>query len=539
MGILSALSKPYSRHIAGKIRHDSLHAVECQLKMMNMLVERGRTTIYGKARHFNEIVSYEDFRRHIPLTDYEDIRPLIERISTGEKDILWPGRPIYFAKTSGTTSGTKYIPVTRDSISNHINTARNALLVYMDRTKNFAFADHSMIFLQGSPVLDKKGVIPAGRLSGIVAHHVPGYLQKNRMPSWKTNCIDDWETKVDAIVEETLKKRMSLISGIPSWLRMYFEKLVDKAGKPVGEIFPDFSLLVYGGLNYEPYREAFKKLIGRPVGTLELYPASEGFLAFQDEGPGEGLLLNVNSGIFFEFIPVNKMHNDDPERIPLEGVEKNTDYAVVLSNNAGLWGYNLGDTVRFVSINPYRLVVTGRISQFISAFGEHVIASEVEGALAEVCAATGTQVAEFTVAPVVNPPAGLPHHEWLIEFITPVETLHATPVETLHATPVETLHATPVETLHATPVETLHATPVETLHATSLPGLLDQAMRRRNPYYNDLIRGGILEPLHIVPLPAGTFKRYLESQGKLGGQNKVVHVCDDRRIAEALMDLAI
>jgi acyl-CoA synthetase (AMP-forming)/AMP-acid ligase II len=380
----------------------------------------------------------------------------------------------------------------------------------MDRTKNYAFADHSMIFLQGSPVLDKKGVIPAGRLSGIAAHHVPAYLQKNRMPSWNTNCIDDWETKVDAIVEETLKKRMSLISGIPSWLRMYFEKLVDKAGKPVGEIFPDFSLLVYGGLNYEPYRQAFDRLIGRHVDTIELYPASEGFIAYQDDEPGKGLLLNVNSGIFFEFIPVDKVHDEIPERIPLEGVEAGVDYAIVLSSNAGLWGYQLGDTVRFVSLDPYRLVVSGRISQFISAFGEHVIASEVESALAEVCASTGARVAEFTVAPVVNPLAGLPYHQWLIEF---------------DGLPGDSNN---IETQNIASLK-------DPASLQRFATRLDQAMRRRNPYYDDLVEGHVLEPLHIITLPKGAFKKYLESKGKLGGQNKVAHLSDSREMADELI----
>jgi hypothetical protein len=496
MKIRSTLSRPIASFIASSVRNDALNAIDCQDRVFKKLVEKGQYCIYGKARRFKEIRSFQDFQKHVPLTDYEDIRPLIERISTGEKDIIWPGLPVYFAKTSGTTSGMKYIPITGDSISNHIDSARNALFMYMDRTKNFAFADNSMIFLQGSPVLDKKGIIPAGRLSGIVAHHVPVYLKKNRMPSWKTNCIEDWETKVDAIVEETLKKRMSLISGIPSWLRMYFEKLVAKTGKQVGEIFPDFSLLVYGGLNYEPYRLAFNSLIGRHVDTIELYPASEGFIAYQDENPGDGLLLNVNSGIFFEFIPSGKIHDENPERIPLEGVETGVDYAIVLSNNAGLWGYKLGDTVRFVSLHPYRLIVTGRVSQFISAFGEHVIASEVESALAEVCSLTGIRVNEFTLAPLVNPSEGMPHHQWLIEF-------------------------------------------------DSLPGpdgmqnftfFLDQAMCRKNHYYNDLVTGHVLEPLQVVPLPKGTFKKYLASKGKLGGQNKVEHLSDNRDIAEVLIN---
>jgi hypothetical protein len=521
MGLKSHLSKPLSAYIAAGIEKDVLRPLECQDKVFQMLLEGGRRCIYGKAHGMREIQKYEEFNKRVPVITYEDIHPLIERISRGEKNILWPGLPIYLAKTSGTTSGTKYIPITRDSISNHINSARNALLMYMHRTRNFTFADHKMIFLQGSPVLDKKGVIPAGRLSGIVAHHVPAYLQRNRMPSWKTNCIEDWETKVDAIVEETLQKRMSLISGIPSWLRMYFEKLVERAGKPVGEIFPDFSVLVYGGLNFEPYRSAFDKLIGRPVDTVELFPASEGFIAYQDQGPREGLLLNVNSGIFYEFIPAEKANEENPERVPLEGIELNRDYAIILSSNAGLWAYNLGDLVRFVSKDPYRIVVAGRVSQFISAFGEHVIASEVEGALAEVCKETGIRVDEFHVAPMVNPPeGGLPYHQWIVEF---------------GSLPEETLHATFVETLHATFVETLHAT---SLQATILQGFIEQlnhSMCRRNPYYNDLIAGNVLQPLKIIPVPKGTFKAYLASAGRLGGQNKVPRLADDRLVAEALL----
>jgi len=501
MGINSLLSLPLSSFIAKKIERDALHSAGCQDKVFKLLIVGGRRCIYGKAHGMRDISNYEEFRQRIPVIGYEDIHPLIERISKGEKNILWPGRPIYLAKTSGTTSGTKYIPITRDSIPNHINSARNALLMYMHRTRNFAFADYKMIFLQGSPVLDKKGVIPAGRLSGIVAHHVPAYLQRNRMPSWKTNCIEDWETKVDAIVEETLKKRMSLISGIPSWLRMYFEKLVQRAGKPVGEIFPDFSLLVYGGLNFEPYRNAFDKLIGRHVDTIELYPASEGFIAYQDQGPGEGLLLNVNSGIFYEFIPADKVNDEDPERIPLEGVELGVDYAIVLTSNAGLWAYNLGDLVRFISRNPYRIIVTGRVSQFISAFGEHVIASEVEGALAEVCLQTGIRVDEFHVAPMVNPPeGGLPYHQWIVEF-------------------------------GSLPDE-------ETLHATSLQEFitkLDQSMCRRNSYYNDLISGKVLQPLKVVTVPKGTFQSYLASKGRLGGQHKVPRLADNREVAEGLL----
>jgi len=495
MGLKSMLSRPLAARVSASVRKEAMNAAALQQKVFLELMEKGKETIYGKAHRFKEVRTHKDFCRHAPVIGYEDLHPLIERIASGDDNILWPGLPVYLAKTSGTTSGTKYIPITRDSISNHIQAARNALLVYMDRTKNYAFADHGMIFLQGSPVLDKKGVIPVGRLSGIVAHHVPAYLQRNRMPAWKTNCIEDWEAKVDAVVAETLRRRMSLISGIPSWLRMYFEKLVDRTGRPVGEIFPDFSVLVYGGLNFEPYREAFGVLIGRPVDTIELYPASEGFLAYQDLGPGEGLLLNVNNGIFFEFIPGDEAMAENPTRLTLQEVEAGKEYAVVLSSNAGLWAYKLGDTVRFVSVDPYRVVVTGRITQFLSAFGEHVIASEVEESLAAACKETGVRIDEFTVAPQVNPlPGTLPYHEWLIEFSHPPASLQ------------------------------------------EFAEKLDSELCRRNPYYHDLIKGHVLEILHITPLPRGSFKKYLGSTGKLGGQNKVPHLSDNREMADGLLN---
>lgn len=497
MAIRSFLSRPLAAYVAASVRKESRNAVALQDKVFRKLIDKGSQTIFGKAHGFKEIVTHQDFCRHVPIADYEEFRPLVDRISNGEENILWPGLPVYLSKTSGTTSGTKYIPISRDSIPNHIRSARNALLMYMDRSKNFSFADHSMIFLQGSPVLGQKGIIPAGRLSGIVAHHVPAFLQKNRMPSWETNCIEDWETKVDTIVEETLTKRMSLISGIPSWLRMYFEKLVKRAGKPVGEIFPDFSLLVYGGLNYEPYRETFLELIGRPVDTVEFYPASEGFIAYQDQLPGDGLLLNINSGIFFEFIPLEEFHKEDPPRLTLGSVETGKDYAIILSTNAGLWAYSLGDTVRFVSLDPYRVIVSGRVSQFISAFGEHVIASEVEESLAGACRATGVRVSEFTVAPVINPVGGLPHHQWLIEFDSLPESME------------------------------------------EFAAAIDREMCNRNPYYQDLIKGRVLEPLHIVPLPKDTFKKYLTSKGALGGQNKVTHLSDNREMAEELINFQI
>ncbi len=495
MKINSLLSKPFARLLSNRLRRDSARAVECQHQIFGEIIRKAGQTAFGKEHQFSSIRSYTDFCAKVPITEYEGLKPYIDRISLGEKDVLWPGLPIYFAKTSGTTSGVKYIPITKESIHNHIDTARNALLMYIDVTGKSRFTDYRMIFLQGSPVLEKHGAIASGRLSGIAAHYVPAYLQKNRLPSWETNCLEDWETKVERVVEETISQRMSLISGIPSWLRMYFEKLTEKSGKTVGELFPDFQLLVYGGVNYEPYRPVFDKLIGRKVDTLELYPASEGFFAFQDRHPGDDLLLNVNSGIFYEFVPAARAGLPNPGRIPLEQVRTGIDYALVISSNAGLFAYSIGDTVCFTSLSPYRIRVSGRTSQFISAFGEHMIVSEAEGAMTEALSRCGGSIREFTVAPLVNPEKGIPRHEWLVEFDQ------------------------------------------KPLSPELFAVALNQALCDRNIYYSDLIKGHVLDILKITEVRRGTFNSYMKECGMLGGQNKVPRLADNRTIADSLIRL--
>ena len=461
---------------------------------MKSLLKQAGDTAFGVDHKFKSIHSYADFKEAIPLRDYEALKPYVDRVVKGEADVLWPGRPLYFSKTSGTTSGAKYIPISRDSMPHHIEAARNALLLYIAETGKSDFVDGKMIFLQGSPELGDTNGVATGRLSGIVAHHVPSYLQKNRLPSYETNCISDWETKVDRIIDETIDQPMSLISGIPSWVQHYFEKLIERAGvDAVSEVFPKFELFVYGGVNYEPYRKRFEQLIGKRVDSIETYPASEGFIAFQDSQHAEGLLLNTRAGIFFEFVPAASFFDENPPRLSLEDVELDTNYVVILNTNAGLWGYNIGDTVKFVSLNPYRVVVSGRIKHFTSAFGEHVIAEEVEYSMKQALEACGGEVVEFTVAPQLENEQGLPYHEWLIAFANAPADMDAFAKE------------------------------------------LDAGLCGKNIYYADLIRGKILEPLHISPLKPDAFHNYMKSVGKLGGQNKVPRLSNDRKIAEALL----
>lgn len=466
--------------------------VETQQKVLQSLIKEATKTKFGKDHHFEKIKTFDDFAKYVPVRDYEDLRPYVDLVVQGKEDILWKGKPIYFAKTSGTTSGAKYIPLTKESIPFHIQAARNALLSYIHETGNADFVKGKMIFLQGSPILDEKNGIKLGRLSGIVAHYVPKYLLKNRMPSWETNCIEDWETKVNAIAEETIKEDMSVISGIPAWVQMYFERLHEKSGKKVGELFKNFSLYVYGGVNFEPYRAKFENLIGRKVDSVELFPASEGFFAYQDSQKEKGMLLLLNAGMFYEFIKADEFFNENPKRYTIGEVELGVNYALIISTNAGLWGYNIGDTVQFTSLKPHRVIVSGRIKHFISAFGEHVIGKEVEHALKEAMEGTSIRVNEFTVAPQISPETGLPFHEWFIEFENQPENLESFALK------------------------------------------IDDAMRKQNAYYDDLIVGKVLQTLVITKVAQNGFHDYMKSIGKLGGQNKLPRLSNDRIIADFL-----
>ena len=494
MSIKSLLAIPFARKAQKKVYQWAYKPHKTQQKVLRKLIKKAKNTAFGKDHNFNQITSYSEFKQQVKISDYEGLRAYIDRVVSGEKDVLWKGKPLYFAKTSGTTSGAKYIPITKESMPTHIKAAKEALLCYIAEKNDASFVNGKMIFLQGSPVLEMLNGIKLGRLSGIVAHYVPQYLLKNRLPSWETNCIEDWDTKVDAIVEETIDEDMSVISGIPSWVQMYFEKLINKTGKTISEIFPNFNFFIYGGVNFEPYKNKFEALIGKKIDYIELYPASEGFIAFQDSQTELGMLLQLNSGIFYEFIPANEYFDANPTRICIEDVKLNVNYVIILNTNAGLWGYNIGDTVEFTSLMPYRIKVTGRIKHFISAFGEHVIGKEVEKALNDAISGTKINVSEFTVAPQVNPSEGLPYHEWFVEFENEPEDMDD--------------------------------------FATKI----DASMQIQNVYYFDLIEGKILQPLRIRKVKKGGFHEYMKSIGKFGGQNKIPQLSDNRKIADVLQN---
>jgi hypothetical protein len=493
MGIRSLLAGPVASLVAAQTRKWASRPALYQQRTFARLIDRARKTKFGIDHGFESIRTHEQFRQQVPLRDYELLKGYFEQLLEGKPDVLWPGKPAYLAKTSGTTSGTKYIPITRDSLPNHFTSARNAVLSYVHETGKSSFLDGGLIFLSGSPQLDQTAGIKTGRLSGISNHEVPAYLRTNQKPSYNTNCIEDWEEKLEKIIDETLHANMTLISGIPPWVQMYFDRIQARTGKKIKDVFPEFSVFVYGGVNFEPYRSRLFESIGKKVDSIETFPASEGFIAYQDSQVHEGLLLLLNEGIFYEFVPVEEYFTEKPTRLTIEEVEMGKNYALIINSNAGLWGYSIGDTVKFVSKDPYRLVVTGRIKHFISAFGEHVIAEEVEKAIQQTIKGhPEAALTEFTVAPNVTPADGLPHHEWYIEFSAPPHNV------------------------------------------ANFSSDLDHQLRSLNVYYDDLISGNILRQLVIIPLRKNSFIDYMKSEGKLGGQNKVPRLSNDRRIAERL-----
>jgi len=470
-------------------------AVKDQEKLLLSLVKTAEKTLFGRVHQFEDIKNTADFQNKVPVADYENLKSYIEKVKKGQRNILWTETPEYFAKTSGTTSGSKYIPISKEGMPYQIAAAQSAIFHYIAQKNNADFVGGKMIFVQGSPELEELYGIKTGRLSGIVAHHIPSYLQKNRLPSLKTNLIEDWETKVDEIVKETEKENMTLISGIPPWLIMYFEKLIERNGKKIKQLFPNLQLIITGGVNYEPYREKMEELLGGKVDIIQTFPASEGFFAFQDDFEKEGLLLLTDHGIFYEFIPLEEYSKPDAKRLTLKDIELHKDYALILTTNSGLWAYSIGDVVRFISKDPYRILVSGRTKHFTSAFGEHVIAFEVEEAMKATVGKFPAQITEFHLAPEVNPTQGLPYHEWFIEFEKEPENLD------------------------------------------NFRRNLDEEMRYRNTYYDDLISGKILQPLVISSLKKNAFQDYAKSEGKLGGQNKIPRLANDRKIGDFLSSL--
>lgn len=495
MSIKSFIAKLLAKQRANYYQRISANALAVQKNVFRKLIADAKETQFGKDHFFAEINTFQDFQTHVPVRDYEQMKPYFEALYAGKSDILWKGKPLYLAKTSGTTSGAKYIPITKESIPYHIAGARDTLLLYIFHSGKANFLSGKMMFLSGSPVLDTNQYgVKIGRLSGIVNHFVPNYLQTNRVPSFETNCIEEWETKVLKIVAETKDKDLRLISGIPPWVQMFFEETYKETGKMPLEVWKNLEVFVQGGVDFSAYKPIFDKYFGDKVDIVELFPASEGFFAFQDDYKDPGLLLILNGGIFYEFVPMEEYGNPYAKRLTLAEVELNKQYALIISTNSGLWAYDIGDTVKFTSLNPYKIRVTGRVKHFLSAFGEHVIVEEVNKAILFASEKHNAVFQEFTVAPSVSTVKGESFHEWFVEF-TQIPTDMQAFIE-----------------------------------------CLDTSLRQQNSYYNDLREGNMLKLPLIHALPLNASREYMRSEGKLGGQNKFPRLSNHRKIADFFIE---
>ena len=459
--------------------------LKSQKKTLSKIIQNLNATQYQKAFSEDLIVNSEDFFSKIPVSDYENLQPFIEKILNGEQNVFCQNSIKYMLLSSGTTSGAKYIPITKEGISYQIRGAKLVLILYALHKKNASFMKHFMIFLQGSPQLDIQNSIPAGRLSGVVYHEVPKFFQKNKLPSYEVNIIEDWILKINAIVDETKSKDISIIGGIPPWCIQYFEALLkEKQVNNLKSIYPNLELYIHGGVDFMPYRTKIKKLLGKEVDCLDTFPASEGFFAIQDHPQTKDMLLLTDNGIYYEFRTLGKM-----EVVPLEQIKLDVVYELIISNLSGFYRYAMGDLIRFTSISPYRIQVVGRTQHFISAFGEHVIAHHIESVMSSFIEFLNIEINDFHVCPDVSNKQYL----WFIE---------------------------------AELNEKLK------INQKQYESFLDLELSKKNSYYKHLIEGEIIQQCQIIWLKSGSFETYRIENKKLGAQNKVVHLSNNIEIGK-------
>ena len=496
-----AAIRAYSAHRRRALEGVVRDAVRVQEATLLHLVRSARATEFGRSHGFDDIHSVVGYQARTPLGDYLRFMPLWGRALDGERDVTWPGRVNHWVKTSGTTAGDKLIPVTQDAFRAHRRGGWDALLVAAERVESDQLLGGPLLFLGGCTALSRIGKGAwVGDLSGLVVRDLPPGVRGRYSPGREISSIPDWDQRIEAVANLVQSQDLRLISGMPSWLLILFERVarLARAGRqPVanlGECWPNLRVFIHGGVSFAPYRATFEEWMGRPLEYVEVYPASEGFVALQTERTG-GLTLMLDYGIFYEFVPVEDLGRARPRRHTVADVELDRPYAVTLTTPGGLWSYLLGDTVRFTSRDPLRLVITGRTRHFVNAFGENVIIEEVEQALVVACRRTGAEPAEFTVAPRY-PSAGEARggHDWLVEFRTPPRDRQA------------------------------------------FVRQLDEALAALNTDYRTkrTLDVGMLAP-RLIELPVGSFHRWMRAAGKLGDQHKVPRVLNDRAIVEALL----
>lgn len=482
----------------GKIKRKSL-AIQNQL--FKSLILTGTNTKWGKQYNYRNIKKYEDFCENVPLSTYEDLKPYIDRVIRGETNVLWPGYIKWFSKSSGTTGDrSKFIPISNSSL--HDCHLRGSLYVITHYAKLFPktkLFDGKALILGGSKrKAEHNSKAQYGDLSAILIQNTPLWAEMFRTPPKSIALMDNWEDKIDKLAEYTMNQNITSISGVPSWMLIFLKRVLElKGAKDIKEVWPNLELFMHGGVNFAPYADQFDEII-KPgsIFYMNIYNASEGFFAFQDRKESNEMMLVTNNGIFYEFIPMDELDKPNPKTVSLKNVNLNTNYAIVISTNAGLWRYIIGDTVEFTCLYPYRIKITGRTTNFINAFGEELIVANAERAISEACRITGAKVNEYTAGPVYLSNHAKAAHEWLIEF---EKMPHDFDV---------------------------------------FVEMLDNTLKNINSDYEAKRYKNLLLQKPIVKiLPEGTFFKWLKNKDKLGGQNKVSRLSNNRKIIEEILSV--
>ena len=472
-----------------------------QHEVLKSLVERASDTEYGRNHVFKGIKGYEDFAKNVPVNTYEELKGDIDRMRHGERDILWPGKVKWYAKSSGTTNDkSKFIPVSKDGLQNiHYSGGTDAVALYLRNYSKSKLFDGKALILGGShsPNYNLQGSL-VGDLSAILIENINPLANLVRVPKKQTALLSDFEVKRDRIAQETLNKNVTNLSGVPSWMLSVLSRVMELSGKEhLEEVWQNIEVFFHGGVAFTPYRKQYEQLITKPdMRYMETYDASEGFFGLQDDPNDKSMLLMLDYDVFYEFIPMDEFGTENPTVVPLWGVETGRNYAMLISTSCGLWRYIIGDTVKFTSVNPYKFVITGRTKHFINAFGEELIVDNAEKGLAYACQQTGAQVLEYTAAPVFMDAKGKCRHQWVIEFSKEPENLE------------------------------------------QFATLFDKRMQELNSDYEAKRYKDItLQHLEIVVARHDLFNDWLKMKGKLGGQDKVPRLRNSREIIDQLLKM--
>ncbi len=501
MALINHILKSYLSQRIQRIEYAIKHPWQIQKNTLKYLLNEARNTEWGIKHHYEKIKSTDDYRSYVPVQTYDTLKSYILRMHAGEQNILWSSPIRWFAKSSGTTEDrSKFIPVSKQSLAyTHYRSGKDIMAIYAKNNPKTHVFKGKCLVLSGSISPNQPGArIYSGDISGVLIENLEWWVNLFRTPRKEIALLPDWETKIDRFVEETIHEKVTYLSGVPSWMLVLANRILEKTGKKsLMEVWPDLELFIHGAINFEPYQQSFQNIIQNPnMNYYETYNASEGFFALQDRNERGDMLLMMDYGIYYEFLPMDELSKENPRTLTLQEVETNQNYALIISTNAGLWRYMIGDTIKFTSLQPYRIAITGRTKHFINAFGEELVVENADKALTYACAETGARIKDYTVAPVYLKENKAGYHEWLIEF---------------------------------------EKAPSDRFIFTQL---LDQRLREVNSDYDAKRKGDLTLTMPVIRiLPQNTFYIWMKSRGKLGGQHKVPRLCNDRKYADEILSL--